>query len=437
MIKVETFLSDNTPLGKEGLKWIDSSTYKEFLWTSNGWILSNSGGSNNPPLPSELVKSFGLVTTTATDAQFNYIKLVKQPDNSYIEVTTEIVVPPATTQKAGLLIADDKAKINNIPTNTIQELSSIKNSILHNSNIPTFDPDTFTLEFIANNGESLIVDLPLEHLAQNISYDSTTKSLIITKQDGSELIVPVSDLIKEYVGSIGDEIQIQIGTGNIIQAILLDGSITEDKLSIFLQNAINEATSHVLKTDNPHNVTATQLGLEKVNNTSDIDKPISTAVQTALDPLQSHIIDINNPHKTKVEVKQISNTPNFNQPVSDTSTNVSGLILTVPETGSYLIDASINVIPDNASVAGLLNVNTTSVGLIINIKRNGVSISTFEKAITRNNRIETVYVAPKVFNLTLQDTITIAVSASLPIEANLDIPSGYESTLSLRKVKLL
>ena len=34
--------------------------------------------------------------------------------------------------------------------------------------------------------------------------------------------------------------------------------------------------------ENPHNVTAEQIGLENVNNTADIDKPISNAVQEAL-----------------------------------------------------------------------------------------------------------------------------------------------------------
>ena len=42
-------------------------------------------------------------------------------------------------------------------------------------------------------------------------------------------------------------------------------------------------TNHINNTQNPHNVTKTQVGLSNVDNTSDIDKPISTAVQSALD----------------------------------------------------------------------------------------------------------------------------------------------------------
>lgn len=47
--------------------------------------------------------------------------------------------------------------------------------------------------------------------------------------------------------------------------------------------AASNLSSHVTDTTNPHSVTATQVGLGNVNNTSDLNKPISTATQTALD----------------------------------------------------------------------------------------------------------------------------------------------------------
>lgn len=40
---------------------------------------------------------------------------------------------------------------------------------------------------------------------------------------------------------------------------------------------------HVADTENPHYVTKEQIGLDSVDNTSDIDKPISNATQVALD----------------------------------------------------------------------------------------------------------------------------------------------------------
>ena len=40
--------------------------------------------------------------------------------------------------------------------------------------------------------------------------------------------------------------------------------------------------THTGRTDNPHSVTKAQVGLGNVNNTSDADKPVSTAQNTAI-----------------------------------------------------------------------------------------------------------------------------------------------------------
>jgi hypothetical protein len=44
-----------------------------------------------------------------------------------------------------------------------------------------------------------------------------------------------------------------------------------------------EAASHIIDVANPHGVTPTQIGLGNVDNTSDLNKPISTSTQSALD----------------------------------------------------------------------------------------------------------------------------------------------------------
>lgn len=58
--------------------------------------------------------------------------------------------------------------------------------------------------------------------------------------------------------------------------------------------------SHISNTSNPHGVTKSQVGLGNVDNTSDANKPISTATQTALDDKVTKNILITGATKTKI-----------------------------------------------------------------------------------------------------------------------------------------
>lgn len=53
-----------------------------------------------------------------------------------------------------------------------------------------------------------------------------------------------------------------------------------------IADALEASYQHILSSSNPHNVTATQVGLSNVDNTSDLNKPISNATQAALDEKQ-------------------------------------------------------------------------------------------------------------------------------------------------------
>jgi hypothetical protein len=83
--------------------------------------------------------------------------------------------------------------------------------------------------------------------------------------------------------------------------------------------------THLANLSNPHVVTKTQVGLGNVDNTSDANKPVSTATQTALDlkataaNLTSHTGNTSNPHsvtKSQVGLANADNTSDANKPVS-------------------------------------------------------------------------------------------------------------------------
>ena len=77
--------------------------------------------------------------------------------------------------------------------------------------------------------------------------------------DTSDLDKPISTAVQEALNTLGNTI---------------DTGIT---------NASGELRTHIRNKENPHNVTAELLGLGLVDNTRDLDKPISYAVQTALE----------------------------------------------------------------------------------------------------------------------------------------------------------
>lgn len=93
-------------------------------------------------------------------------------------------------------------------------------------------------------------------------------------------------------------------------------------------NAVNQSILHAARTDNPHGVTKSQVGLGNVDNTSDMDKAVSTATAAALDTKENTIsagttgqyfrgdktwaqLD-----KSSVGLSNVDNTSDANKPIS-------------------------------------------------------------------------------------------------------------------------
>ncbi len=93
-------------------------------------------------------------------------------------------------------------------------------------------------------------------------------------------------------------------------------------------------TGHTGATNNPHSVTKSQVGLGRVDNTNDLEKPISTATQSALNlkanqtALDTHVGKEDNPHKvTKAQVGlgKVNNTTDAEKPISTATATALGL----------------------------------------------------------------------------------------------------------------
>ena len=114
----------------------------------------------------------------------------------------------------------------------------------------------------------------------------------------------------------------QLGLGNV------DNTSDMDKPVSTAQGAAIGSVEYTLvhheeNTDNPHNVTKSQVGLGNVDNTSDADKPVSTAqaasIKVAKDDITAHKNNKNNPHAVtaaQVGLGNVNNTSDANKPVS-------------------------------------------------------------------------------------------------------------------------
>ncbi len=143
-------------------------------------------------------------------------------------------------------------------------------------------------------------DLTSGDLVNDLTTGGTTKAL--TAEQGKAL----KTLIDTKAGSSGLAVIATTGSYNDLINIPanLDVDATNDLLKTDLVNDlttggttkaltaeqgktlkghIDSNSNHASLTNNPHSVTKTQVGLDNVDNTSDTDKPISTATQTALD----------------------------------------------------------------------------------------------------------------------------------------------------------
>jgi len=105
----------------------------------------------------------------------------------------------------------------------------------------------------------------ISNLARDITYDASTKEIVITKQDGSQMRISVVDLVDIYTGFNGTHIQVTVESGNVIHAVLKSGTITEAELSAALLAKLAMKTD-VATSISEHNADTTAHGIDALKN---------------------------------------------------------------------------------------------------------------------------------------------------------------------------
>ena len=119
------------------------------------------------------------------------------------------------------------AKQSSKPSYTAQEVGALPNSTKYGSTIDlTMNSTTYVLTLSLKDQDGTVlntktVDLPIESVVVNGSYDSTNKKIILTLQSGSTIDVPVGDLIAG--------LQTEITSVNMLDADLVDDTNSTHK----------------------------------------------------------------------------------------------------------------------------------------------------------------------------------------------------------------
>lgn len=200
-----------------------------------------------------------------------------------VDDTADVDKPVSTPQQAALNLKVDKVPGKTLSSEDFTTALKTKLSELYSKEqidalitaIPRYAVEVVSVLPTSNISPTTIYLVPKEN-SENNSHD--------------EFIYINGEW--ELIGSTEFKLTIvQNSTGITINDIMLQrattgttGLMTSSQV-IALNNAATQTdlTTHTTNTNNPHKVTKAQVGLENVDNTSDLDKPISKAQQVALD----------------------------------------------------------------------------------------------------------------------------------------------------------
>lgn len=279
-----------------GTKFVDSNTSSLIIGEIAGTAFEGSRGKHLEDvvssMPKNLISKVSIVNKnkrnviilcnySATDGQGHYID---KPDGMVIPLT------PATTQEAGLMDADSVIKLNQTLPDAIeaeQEARIAKDNAhdTFNSSLPGIILTGFTLTYNSTNVRATLNNKTKS--AEGKTYEGATDLirdiLAATKTTAGVMTAADKTNLDNTVQGLANEITNRINAINALRTELktyIDDLIADIGLDVTaLETKVN---NHIANKSNPHTVTKAQVGLGNVNNTSDADKPVSTAQATAI-----------------------------------------------------------------------------------------------------------------------------------------------------------
>lgn len=279
-----------------GTKFVDSNTSSLIIGEIAGTAFEGSRGKHLEDvvssMPKNLISKVSIATRnkrniiilcnySATDGQGHYID---EPDGMVIPLT------PATTREAGLMDSDSVIKLNQTLPDAIeaeQEARIAKDNEhdTFNSSLPGIILTGFTLTHNSTNVRATLNNKTKS--ADGKTYEGATDLirdiLAATKTTAGVMTAADKTNLDNTVQGLANEITNRTNAINALRTELktyIDNQISDTGSDVTaLETKVN---NHIANKSNPHGVTKSQVGLGNASNTSDANKPVSTAQAAAI-----------------------------------------------------------------------------------------------------------------------------------------------------------
>ena len=279
-----------------GTKFVDSNTSSLIIGEIAGTAFEGSRGKHLEDVVSSMPKNLISKVSIANKNKRNVIILCNYSatdgQGHYIDKPDGMVIPltPATTQEAGLMDADSVIKLNQTLPDAIeaeQEARIAKDNAhdTFNSSLPGIILTGFTLTHNSTNVRATLNNKTKSaegktyegatDLIRDILAATKTTAGVMTAADKTNLDNTVQGLANEITNRTNAINALRTELKTYVDDLIADTGSDVTALEIKVNN-------HIANKSNPHTVTKTQVGLGNVNNTSDADKPVSTAQATAI-----------------------------------------------------------------------------------------------------------------------------------------------------------
>ena len=280
-----------------GTKFVDSNTSSLIIGEIAGTAFEGSRGKHLEDVVSSMPKNLISKVSIANKNKRNIIILCNYSatdgQGHYIDKPDGMVIPltPATTQEAGLMDADSVIMLNQTLPDAIEaeQEARIAKDNAHDKLINSLPNEIMTVINSINSAAGYLI-LKYFRWVKNTEEGSYARGTDVdvnipaaTKTAAGVMTASDKTNLDNTVQGLANEITDRTNAINSLRTELktyVDGLIADKGSDITtLETKVN---NHIANKSNPHTVTKAQVGLGNVNNTSDADKPVSTAQAAAI-----------------------------------------------------------------------------------------------------------------------------------------------------------